>query len=537
MSESILERSFDWIRKQLDECTASHDCSGMLEMPLPTRILDLGDRESPNIRLFVPGAGAAGKYAALSYCWGRSNHFFLTSDTFKDLQNGFQVSRLPQTLQDAVRVTREVGLRYLWIDALCIIQGQDSKAITDWNIEVSKMDTVYRDALVTISAASGQNASCGLFNGSHCNLPFASSWTSSGPREVALWARATWRHHAPGFQSEPINSRAWTLQENMFSSRVLFYTSFGLLWKCKREITWVYSGESYVYDSPASRRNGFKDLANISRYGVSMTRGRLYNWMWILEVYTARNLTNPYDKLPALASIAKQHSDSTSAEYLAGLWKPTFRQDLLWKHHPYWMYHLIGVSDAGNPLRSNGYRAPSWSWAAIDGLILSERAGQNIESSRYTWLAEVTTYPVPVLVNPRNPFGGVVKMSTELQMRGAVEMFNVHEYPKMNELVSIRPAKGGSKAGMLWVDDYTETAAWRGRETEPLSCLHILSVANEQEEPVSHQKTKSSYALALLPVHGFDHTYIRVGFVDIKLEPGLPSSDPQNMAAETITIL
>lgn len=505
-------------------------------MPLPTRILELGDQEAPNIRLLIPDEGAAGRYAALSYCWGRSNHFVLTSDTVEDLQNGFHISELPQTLQDAVRVTREIGLRYLWVDALCIIQGQDVEAINDWNIEVAKMDTVYTNAFVTISAAASPNSSGGLFSGSHCDLPFVSSWAPSGPREVALWARATWRNDSPGFKSEPVNSRAWTLQENMFSSRVLFYTSFGLLWKCKREITWVYSGESCVNDSSASPRTGFKDLASVSRYSLSVTGGRR-EWTWVLELYTARNLTNPYDKLPALAAIAKQRSDSTGAEYLAGLWKTTFRQDLLWKHHPIWMYHLIGVSDAGNPLRSNAYRAPSWSWAAIDGLILSEWTGKNLESSQYTWLAEVITYPVPVLVDPRNPFGGVIKMSTELQMRGAVQVFDVHEYPKANEIVTIRSVKDFFDTGRLWVDDYTESAAWRGRETESLFCLHILGFVSEQEEPVSHQKTKFSYALALLPVHGFDHTYIRVGFADIKLEPDLPSDDPQIMAAETITIL
>lgn len=505
-------------------------------MPLPTRILDLGDQEAPDIRLFVPNECAAAKYAALSYCWGRSNHFVLTSDTVKDLQNGLHISQLPQTLQDAVRVTREIGLRYLWIDALCIIQGQDREAITDWNIEVSKMDTVYKNAFVTISAAAAPTASCGLFDGSHCDLPFVSSWTASGLRKVALWARATWRNHDPGFHTEPVNSRAWTFQENMFSSRVLFYTSFGLLWKCKREITWVYSGESYVYESPTNPRTEFKDMANISRYTISLTSGRLKSWAWILQLYTARNLTNPYDKLPALAAIAKQHADSTGGQYLAGLWKTTFRQDLLWKHHPEYMSHLVGVSDAGNPMLSKGYRAPSWSWAAIDGLVLPEWTGKTLTSRQYTWLAEVITYPVPVLVNPRNPFGGVVEMSTELQMRGAVEIFKVHEYPKNNELVSIRPVSGVSDTGSLWVDDYTETAAWRGRETEPLLCLHVLGIIDGRD-PVSHHRTKSSYALALLQVRGLDHTYIRVGVADIKPEASSPSSDPKNMATDTVIIL
>lgn len=510
-------------------------------------MLELSDDEAKYLRVVVPDEGAAGRYAALSYCWGRSNHFVLTADTLEDLRNGFHLSQLPQTLQDAVRVTREIGLRYLWVDALCIFQGQDAKAINDWNIEVAKMDNVYRNAFVTISAAAAQNASGGLFRGSHCYLPFVSSWASWGPREVALWARATWRNDTPGFKSEPINSRAWTLQENVLSSRVLFYTSFGLLWKCKREIIWVYSGESRACDSAGRTKTGTiatstenaRFMSNTSRYIFSMARdGNLTarSWELILELYTARNLTNPHDKLPALAAIAEKHSDSTGAEYLAGLWKPTFRQDLLWKHHP--SFPLNGVSDAGNPMRGNEYRAPSWSWAAIDGVVLSQWTGRTLESSRareYKWLAKVTTYPIPVLVNPRNPFGGVVKMSTELHMQGPVEIFNVLEYLRKNSFVSIRSANGRPGTGELWVDDHTETAAWRGRETDPLFCLHVLAVTDKHGS-VS-ERARYTVALALLRVPEPQNTYLRIGVAQISNQSTSPPSDPHNMATENVIIL
>lgn len=542
-----LERSFEWIRNQLDTCAGSHICCGTLEAPLPTRVIELNDDEPTYLRVVVPDEGAAGRYATLSYCWGRSNHFVLTADTLEELQNGFHLSQLPQTLQDAVRVTREIGLQYLWIDALCIFQGQDAEAINDWNMEVAKMDNVYRNAYVNISAAAAQNAAGGLFRGSHCDLPFISSWSSSEPREVALWARATWRNDTPGFKSEPINSRAWTLQENILSSRVLFYTSFGLLWKCNREMIWVYSGESRACDSARRTRAGttparaenHRFMMDTSRYIISMARdGNLSarSWERILELYTTRNLTNPHDKLPALAAIAQKHSESTGAEYLAGLWKPTFCQDLLWRHHP--GLPLIGVSDAGNPMQNNEYRAPSWSWSAVDGVILSEWTGSTLESSRareYKWLAKVTTYPAPVLANPRNPFGRVVKMSTELHMRGPVEIFNVREYPRRNRFASIRSANGRPDAGELWVDDHTETAAWRGRETEPLFCLHVLAFT-DKHGPAS-QRARYTLALALLRVPEFQHTYIRIGVAKINNDATSPSTDPHNMATENVIIL
>lgn len=155
-------------------------------MPLPTRILDLGDHKAANIRLFVPDKGTVGKYAALSYCWGPSNHFFHTAATVEDLKKGFDVGKLPRTLQDSVEVSRQIGLRYLWVDALCITQGKDSEAINDWNAEVGKMGAVYSKAYVTIAAAAAQDSSGGLFGGSYCDLPFLRRQTSEGHGEVVL---------------------------------------------------------------------------------------------------------------------------------------------------------------------------------------------------------------------------------------------------------------------------------------------------------------------------------------------------------------
>lgn len=546
-TQDVLERSSEWIKGQLDKCTGSHNCRGTSETSLPTRVLDLSDDEPTNLRVFMPKKGTPGRYAALTYCWGRSNHFVLTAGTLKTIQNGFHLSQLPQTIQDAVKVTRGIGLKYLWVDALCIIQGQDAEAINDWNIEVAKMDSVYRDAYVTISAAAAQNASGGLFSGSHCDIPFISTWTASGGKEVVLWARATWKNDTPGFASEPINSRAWTLQEHILSSRILFYTSFGLMWKCNRELVSVYSGASRVKDSTgrpqADTSNPSTETArfrfNTLRYIFSVARDghlKTSSWRAILELYTARNLTNPHDKLPALAAIAQRYSHSTGADYLAGLWKPTFLQDLLWRHHP--SFPLITVSDGGNPVQSNEYRAPSWSWAAVDGVILSEWAGMTLDSNQetgYTWLTEVLTYPAPVLVNPGNTFGGIVRMSTELQLRGPVEMFKVTEYPKKNDPVKIGTDNGGLDIWELWVDDYTETAIWRGRVAEPLFCLHLL-VITDKPGSFHRQDLQRINSLALLPVHDRHNTYTRIGLAQAQRESNSASS-VSNAVTETVVIL
>lgn len=92
-------------------------------------------------------------------------------------------------------------------------------------------------------------------------------------------------------------------------------------------------------------------------------------------------------------------------------------------------------------------------------------------------------------------------MFVDLQMRGPVEAFSVRKYPQRNTAISIGSAKGISDVGQLWVDDYTETAAWRGRESEPLFCLHLLETT--EIEPERPQVWR---ALALLRVHGLQDT-------------------------------
>ena len=95
----------------------------------------------------------------LSHCWGTSRRLMATKETLKDLQGGVAVSSLPETFRDAIVITRRLGIRYLWIDYLCIIQDDPQ----DWEREASKMADVYRNSYLTISAAASADSSSGCF--------------------------------------------------------------------------------------------------------------------------------------------------------------------------------------------------------------------------------------------------------------------------------------------------------------------------------------------------------------------------------------
>jgi len=144
-------------------------------------------------------------------------------------------SALPRTLHDAVIITRSLGLRYIWIDALCIIQGSPK----DKENELKGVAQIYQHGLLTISAASAQTVHDGFLQEIKALVmkfsPFILSYcspdsTTSEPGNIIVQ-----ESHRYDARSEPINQRAWTLQERLLSPRVLVYSTSQLMWQCQTE--------------------------------------------------------------------------------------------------------------------------------------------------------------------------------------------------------------------------------------------------------------------------------------------------------------
>ena len=161
------------IRNWLRTCVDKHPvCACDSESVFPTRVLDLGFAESArSLKLIIPcehPTFRGDRYAALSYCWGppetlRGCSYQTTATTLQERKTLITLESLPKTIQDAVTLTRELGIRYLWVDALCILQGRDAEARDDWKHESSLMAKVYGNAFVTIAAAKGQSVHEGIF--------------------------------------------------------------------------------------------------------------------------------------------------------------------------------------------------------------------------------------------------------------------------------------------------------------------------------------------------------------------------------------
>jgi Heterokaryon incompatibility protein (HET) len=133
-------------------------------------------------------------YVALSYRWGESNHLTTTTGTLRERCECIPLMDMPRTLQEAVTVTRRLGIRYIWIDALCIIQDDQN----DWSREAAKMGEIYLNAYCTIAAHAAGHADDGFLEQS---LNRAHAIPVGGNRDGELYEEETLAYEALKRQS------------------------------------------------------------------------------------------------------------------------------------------------------------------------------------------------------------------------------------------------------------------------------------------------------------------------------------------------
>ncbi|KAH9214390.1 heterokaryon incompatibility protein-domain-containing protein, partial [Leptodontidium sp. 2 PMI_412] len=143
------------VRQWLDECCLTHvACRAAREslpaQDIPCRLIAVGAPGDINICLKELNENSQEVYMALTYCWGGYPTEVTNIDNLPERKRNLSFASLPATIKDAVIVTRELGCKYLWMDALCIRQDHDAER----DRGLSKMAQIYSRALLTISAAS-----------------------------------------------------------------------------------------------------------------------------------------------------------------------------------------------------------------------------------------------------------------------------------------------------------------------------------------------------------------------------------------------
>lgn len=390
-AESTGSSTLNLASKWISDCSQDHaDCiqPGYIGKQLPTRLIKVGDEGSSTVHLYEGNDllyvtndlfhSATERYMTLSHCWGNSRNFTLNKSTYKRLKTGISVSELPRTFQDAICVTRRLGVKYIWIDSLCIFQDD----VDDWRRESSAMTRIFRQALCNIAALASSTSNGGCFRERDirsiqpCRID--ARWVGLPQGLFNIYYEKLWERDVAG---APLLKRAWVVQERLLAPRVLHFGREQLFWECHS----MNACETYPDGLPLCLNLTdptiyFKGL-NPSVDGENLRKMRnwdssdsslnqLYIWEKVVGAYTGCFLTNEHDKLIAISGIAKQVqplslSDSTDrggrlpsyrpAQYLAGLWNYFLPAQLLW--------------EVRQGSRSATYHAPTWSWASLDGQV------------------------------------------------------------------------------------------------------------------------------------------------------------------------
>ncbi|OAG01323.1 HET-domain-containing protein, partial [Paraphaeosphaeria sporulosa] len=274
-------------------------------------------------------------YACLSHSWGSHQPLTTTTATLQQRKDRIEWHELPKTFQEALYLCNQLGIAYLWIDSLCIIQDDAD----DWTYEASKMAEVYSNSYITIAASASRNDTEGCFRSVYRIIE--GKWTMAG--------------------SWPLMQRAWAFQERLLSPRVLHLGPSELVWECQEHTRCECSEKDSQFDSPHLIRKS--EWCNGLRHHSQKTASEL--WQKIVKEYSCRRLTFQRDVFPALSGIAKQLHQSfegtseNPGTYLAGLWRNDLMQQLMW--------FTTTANCVSKPVGLRELPAPSWSWAAAEG--------------------------------------------------------------------------------------------------------------------------------------------------------------------------
>jgi len=338
----------------------------------PPRLLDTS--ATPPILVLRQHVEKGEAFAALSHCWGASKFLTLTDRNMQAFQqHGIEPSDMPENFGDAVQICQSLGIRYVWIDSLCILQsGPGSQS--DWESHVGLMQSIYANCNLCISTAATDSATKSCFR--ERNI------ATIAPRCVVVneepYLLISQDHAIRGHRNAPIASRAWVFQERLLSRRILTFGPTQIFWECLKTAlcnvceTFPQGLLSYGHQrGPFSLPTAEKDPGTwplrLNHEGI---------WLNLIETYCECHLSQQHeDKFAAFSGIAQHmqayfgslareaHVSTACVTYVAGLFAYQLPAGLLW-------YVRSGAEPQSRPKPPGGfYRAPSWSWAATDSLM------------------------------------------------------------------------------------------------------------------------------------------------------------------------
>ncbi|KAK4177797.1 heterokaryon incompatibility protein-domain-containing protein [Triangularia setosa] len=354
---SSLKRWPEYCEKHHDNCRLNSSQPAVTDINL----IDVQD----HCLVYFP---VAPRYTTLSYVWGILPDILETrTSNFASLQlpNALLapnvLPRLPRTIQDAIKVTRDMGERYLWVDRLCIIQDDEANKAK----QIASMASIYANSQFTIIAADGADADSGL-HGVSSSRKFPT---------LPVLELAPGCHMRPGPETEEArlfttwHSRAWTFQERLLSRRSLIFFRGSVIWQCKASIwTEGVSGEPDGVAPDESWRTEKKRPAHLAFDNHFMlqletpSRPKFPHFESLVRQYCRRKMTYQADGLRAFSGVLNVLSRTYDGGFMYGMPKMFFDVAMLWEP-------LAGAKPRVVAPGTNQLMFPSWSWAAFEGNV------------------------------------------------------------------------------------------------------------------------------------------------------------------------
>ena len=383
--------NMDLIKTWLRKCLEKHHYCRMEAAPqalplLPTRVVDV---EAPGQPCLVETTGIRADYLTLSYCWGEGSKLLCKkgSGSYEQFKKELPLDNsMPKTFKDALQVTRMLGYRYLWIDAICIIQDDPE----DLRNEMAVMGDIYRQSAVTIFAANGPNTDSGLFSKRDARTSKACNVLITLKRDSKLLHGDISIKMGKDTSYDFLNSRGWVLQEEVLSGRLIAFGPSMVDWRCmeihtceggttlniSNSIDISHNDKEMLFEMPNDlmrsivRRPDLFDKSLPSSDGFRHTH--FDTWYEMVRAYSRRELSVHSDKLLAIAGLARLMQKNYDLTYAAGLWKEDLQVGLCW-----WVNTGTHSSEVGSTdEESLEYLAPTWSWASVPGRSISFTAAR-----------------------------------------------------------------------------------------------------------------------------------------------------------------
>lgn len=336
------------------------------------RLIDVIDKK---IVLFKTVDLSQIKYIALSYVWGSDQKLMLRKQNYSNLQNyGSLQGLLPRTIDDALYFTGTLGVQYLWVDALCIIQDDDA----DKAIQLGKMGSIYANSLLTIIAAAGVGVGAGLPG---VRVPREAVQEEvviqkSGQELLSLLTTLSPTQDYKRHYTEHTvwASRGWTLQERVLTQRAIIFLNEQILWSCG-ESNWAEETCSetslaqsswYALNKPEFILRSW--LRNLFPYNPTADQA-FYKFPLLVRDFTGRKLTKSGDAHDAFSAILQYFRELDGECFLWGLPTSYFESTLCWK--PRYEFGGLKRRRCLTTLKMTSLNCqvpfPSWSWLGWEG--------------------------------------------------------------------------------------------------------------------------------------------------------------------------